>query len=357
MRATRGRPTHFTRFRARAIDAIVLPSAARKECRTAPGPLGRSSGPDKRETMPNLIHSARHAFPSMCEGQAKVYLERTIPSLFRRQLAHSKLWTMIEGERYFDVYQVSDQDAGRKEQFYFDVSAFFCKPDLVEGTQWRDLPQPNQCYELTSIIGEDELSSIAPIGRTEARHWISDYTVTFKQFSSEQIGHRVVSLSSRARSFEVSPVRMYVNRDIPFLHGYRFYKLFMVHQIIHWFQGHDTRMTELGPRRDGRLPVPGVDCIQFEPLPPYDFARDFINFMFWNHQPDAFDHRAEIEAFAQTVRYGIRSELFTPEELRAALRAARPSAKVQDILSLEIRLLGSPRPPRQAPALSLQIAH
>jgi hypothetical protein len=268
----------------------------------------------------------------MCEGQAKLYLERTIPSLFGRELAHSKLWTMVDGERYFDVHQVQDTDTIRRERFYFDVSAYFDKPSLSANTLWRDLPEPHRTYPLTQFFSREELYFIAPPDNRMSRPWIDEYTVKFKQFSSEQIGQRIATLSTRSRSIEVAPVRMYMNQEIPFLHGYRFYKLFMVHQIAHWQQGHDPRLTELGPRRDGRRPRPGLDCVAFKPLKPYDFARDFLNFMFWNHQPDAFDDRTELDAFAETARFGIQAELFTLRELRQALGEAGLSRILRDRL-------------------------
>jgi hypothetical protein len=282
--------------------------------------------------LPNLIHSTDHSFPAMCEGQAKVYLERTVPALFGRELPHSKLWTMAEGERFFDVHQALDSQSMRRERFYFDVSAFFGKPELPANMLWRDLPEPNRAYPLSSLFSREELQSIGPQDRSGTRRGIEDHVVRFKQFSSEQIGHRIASLSSRTRTIEVAPVRMYMNQEIPFLHGYRFYKLFMLHQICHWQQGHDVRVTELGPRRDGRLPRPGVDCIAFKPLPPYDFARDFLNFMFWTHQPDAFDDIAELEAFAETARFAIQSELFSARELRAALGEAGLAPRLRSLL-------------------------
>ncbi len=309
----------------------------------------------KCDNVPNLIHSTGHAFPSMCEGQAKVYLERTIPTLFGRELPHSKLWTMAEGERFYDVHQVQDTHSTRREKFYFDVSAFFGKSDVPNTAFWLDLPEPNRSVPVTSLFSREELCSIAEPDLTGTRHWIDEYQIRFKQSSSEQNGHRIAALSARTRSIEVAPVRTYVNQDIPFLHGFRFYRLFIVQQIIHWHQGHDVRLTELGPRRDGRLPRPGVDCIAFKPLAPYDFCRDFLNFMFWTHQPDAFQERAEVEAFAETARFAVRSGLFTARELRAALMEAGLSPRLRN--NLKAALGGEASVAPRHAAVERRLAH
>ncbi len=304
--------------------------------------------------MSNLIHSPEHAFPSMCAGQARVYLERSVPSLFGRELPYAKLWTMAEGERFYDVYQVQDTHSVRREKFYFDVSAFFGRPEPVGSADWPDLPEPNRSVPLTCLLSRDELLSIGDPGRG-AGPGLDDYLVRFKQASSEQLGCRIASLSARARTIEVAPVRMYVNEEIPFLHGYRFYKLFIVHQLIHWHQGHDVRLTELGPRRDGRMPRPGQDCVAFKPLPPYDFCRDFLNFLFWTHQPDAFESAAEVEAFAQTARFAIRAALFTCRELRATLGEAGLTVRVRNRLRAA---LGAETPlPRSGAHAERRLAH
>jgi len=186
--------------------------------------------------MSNLIHSTEHALPSMCAGQAQIYLERTIPHLFGRPLKAAKLWTIIEDDRYFDVYQVLDPESGRKERFYFDVTPYFGRGDCPLEHSWRDLPEPNRRYSIWRFFTESELRSISIEDRSNARSSLDDFTVSFKQYSSEQVGNRIATCSSRERTFNVTPVRSYANGEIPFLHGYLFYKLFVFHQILHLYR-------------------------------------------------------------------------------------------------------------------------
>jgi len=83
------------------------------------------------------------------------------------------------------------------------------------------------------------------------------------------------------------------------LHGFNFYKLFLFHQIIHVSQQYDVVETEVETNPESK-----EECINFIPLPEFNFANDFINFTFWSHKPNAFDHEEEIAAFVQTVIYG-----------------------------------------------------
>jgi|GEM_PF-2641980 len=302
--------------------------------------------------MSNLIHSTEHALPSMCAGQAQIYLERTIPHLFGRPLKAAKLWTIIEDDRYFDVYQVLDPESGRKERFYFDVTPYFGRGDCPLEHSWRDLPEPNRRYSIWRFFTESELRSISIEDRSNARSSLDDFTVSFKQYSSEQVGNRIATCSSRERTFNVTPVRSYANGEIPFLHGYLFYKLFVFHQILHLYQGHDVRFTELGPQREGKPALQKDDGICFVPLAPFDFARDFLNFMFSTHRHDAFEVDAELSCFAETARFGVDQGAFSSRELRHAIVDARLDSDLEHRLRAAIGL-DAPRPSREPAENSL----
>lgn len=304
--------------------------------------------------MPNLIHSAEHALPTLCTGQARIYLERTLPVLFGSPAEFTRLWTISEGERYFDVYQAQDPRSGMKERFFFDVTPFYGRAPRGEGADWQDLPEPNVPYRLTDFVTTDDLLSLSVRDSNDVRRRIESFTVTFKQYSSEQIGGRIATLTIPERNVSVTPVRSYIAEDIPFLHGYRFYKLFIIHQLVHWMQDHDVRSTELSPRRDGRRPTPGLDCISYAPLAPYEYARDFLHFFLSTHQPHAFDDRNELEAFGETVRFAIRTDTFSSRDLRLALSDAALPSKTKLRLREAVGL-DAPRP--DLPSLEHQATH
>ena len=296
--------------------------------------------------MPNLIHSTEHALPSMCVGQAQVYLERSIPHLFGRAIKAAKLWTILKDDRYFDVYQAFDPESGRKEHFYFDVTPFFGRGDFPDGQSWRDLPEPNRTYSLWRFFTDSEIRAISIDDRTGARSSLQNFSLSFKQYSSEQVGNRIATCCVGERTINVTPVRSYGNSEIPFLHGYLFYKLFVFHQILHLFQGHDVRATEIGPQRHGPLPLSNHQSVRFMPLAPFDFARDFLNFMFSTHQHDAFEVDAELDSFAETARFGVEQGVFSPRELRHALVDAGLDSDLEHRLRAAIGL-DAPRMARE----------
>jgi hypothetical protein len=141
-----------------------------------------------------------------------------------------------------------------------------------------------------------------------------------------------------ARQLQVHALRSYATRSIPFLHGFPFYRLFMFHQLVHISQGHAAATSEIGLDGSHGRPLPGRDCVRFRPLRPFDLAHDFLNHMFWTHEPHAFDCASEMTAFAETVRFAVRSGLFTARELRAALANAHLERRLKQRLRASIGL-------------------
>jgi hypothetical protein len=305
--------------------------------------------------MANLIQSPEHALPSMCGGQAQVYLDRTIPAIFGEALVASKLWTTVEDDHYYDVYQVVSRDRSRTERFYFDVTPFFGRDTETAYDAWLDLPESQHTYPIWLFFSESDFQAISALGRHGRSADLSDLTVRFDAFSSQDAGGRIATRAENgAGRMRVTAIRSFATTSIPFLHGFLFYRLFMFHQLVHWWQGHAIDTTEVPFDQSPDELRPGRDCVRFTPLAPFDLASDFLNFTFWNHQPSAFDCQAELVAFAETARFGVRSGLFTARELRTSLAEARLDGELKQRLRAAI---GVDAPREINEAQSERIAH
>jgi hypothetical protein len=305
--------------------------------------------------MANLIQSPEHALPSMCESQARVYLDQVVPSLFGTPLSAAKLWTTVEDDRYYDVYQVSAPDGSRNERFYFDVTPYFERGTEWNYDAWLDTPDTKRTYPVWLFFGESELQYIAALGQSGSFPDLCSVAVSFREEASEGFGYRVASRDTKAtRQIEVHATRSFASTAVPFLHGFPFYRLFIYHQLVHLAQRHPVETTEIGIEGSLAIPVPGEDCVLFAELTPFDLANDFLNFTFFTHEPHAFDMPAELSAFAETARFAVRSGLFTTRELRAALSAAHLDSE----LKVRLRsLIGVDAPRPKVESAEERVAH
>jgi hypothetical protein len=219
-------------------------------------------------------------------------------------------------------------DTSREEQCFFDISAFFGRGDIY--SPQLDLPAPETTVPVEQILGgeavfqaigiRDDIDSDEAYAKTVN---LNRVPVTFKQFSSEMLSRYIALLYPAEQVLEVTPLRCYDENQIPMLHGFQFYQLFIIHALHHVLQEYDQRATETVPKADYYQPVIGEDCLQFEPLPPFNFANEFINYTFWTHRPGAFREKNEVYAFYSVALYALGKGIMTKTELLTALQAAR----------------------------------
>ena len=313
-----------------------------------------------------------------------------IPELFHKNLPFKQVSTEHKDGKVYNVYEVSDSDLGRKELFYFDVTSFFDRggifynlnnPDIpppnmpmrlgdhfdvtpihgVGGNVYRlsnlDFPLPNSPMKLGDFVANIKRCDIPatngnPIGfdlvadcfeisnypwddKTKLKEWLNKTTIKFISYSPGLANKVIARWNSNQDSITVVPYRYYLNAELPLLHGYNFYKLFLFHQIIHVSQLHNIGETEIEDIQDDK-----VTCISFTPLPGFNFANDLINYTFWSHKLNAFDHSYELEAFARTVKYGIRAGLFELSEVTSAIKAANLAHSLEQKLLNAIAIGG-----------------
>jgi len=309
-------------------------------------------------------------------------MDNVIPELFHKNLPFKQVATEHNDGRVYNVYEVSDPDSGRKEVFYFDVTPFFDRggifyninnPDVPPpnapmrlgdyfdvtpihgdgGTVYRlsnlDFPLPNSPIKLGDFIasirrcdipeahsnqmGFDQLTDCLEIAnypwedKTKLIAWLNNTTITFNSYSPCHEGKVIARWNCSRDNINVIPFRHYLNAELPILHGYNFYKLFLFHQIIHISQLHNVGETEIEDIQGDK-----EACISFTPLPGFNFANDLINYTLWSHKQNAFDHSYELEAFAQTVKYGFRAGLFELSEVALAIKAANLAQALEEKL-------------------------
>ena len=278
----------------------------------------------------NEIGSIERALPAMTSTQAQIYLRHTRPEFYdeRNGYRPRRATTRSDG-RVYEVHEFANEHSGGTERFFFDVTPHVervpPKPDLDQ----LDLPGEVETT-LGALLPDVELARMGLGDAAKARAWLSEVRISFRRTPSETLSKHVAAWMQSGDEIRVTPLRDGTLRAAPMLHGFHFYKLFIVHQLMHRDRGFATARTETA-YRTGRV-TPGVDCMAFTPLAPFDFARDFINYSCWTHAEDAFLDPNEAFALRYSAAYGVRSGLFTCGELRAAILAAHTPPRVESVM-------------------------
>ena len=305
-------------------------------------PAGTTSRKVKESQKSLGIDSPERAVRSMCITQASVYLEMRLPQVFGRAIVHNRKGSSKIADRHYDIYSFLNPYTSKNEECFFDISAFFGRGDTYSPK--LDLPTPGTTMQVEQILGGDAV--FQAIGIRDASDpekafaetmRLNQVHVTFKQFSSEMLSRYIVLLYPEDRALEITPLRSYDENNIPILHGFQFYQLFIIHALYHILEGYDQRATETVPKADYYNPVIGKDCLGFEPLPLFDFANDFINYTFWTHRPGAFQDPNEVYAFYSAATYALGKGLMKKAELLAAIQAARPDQDTVNSLTSVVK--------------------
>jgi hypothetical protein len=264
---------------------------------------------------------------TMCITQATLYLNYwtnkdwgvTIPYELQRHEEN-------QGKHY-DIYTLTNPSTKEKEDFYFDITPFYGRGGLIMNSAFRDLPPHGQPFGLSDILGEEDANLILSMakriddkmGADKLFNYISSLTITFKQYSSNMMSQYIAFHDWQENTILVTPIRMYQG-DIPILHSFNLYRLFIIHQIDHVLFSFDRSRTETPIRGNYYEPILGQDCIGFKPLPDFNFANDFLNYTFWSHTPTAFFDDYEINAFRTSAIFGQNEGLFSVDELIEGIR-------------------------------------
>ncbi|MDX8380352.1 MAG: hypothetical protein R8K48_10015 [Gallionella sp.] len=261
-------------------------------------------------------------------------MDRMLPQLFGESVDYQHLKNVVIDGKNYAICEVIHPHKPEVEHFYFDTSAYQDRAYPIAEIERLNLPLPDAPIPLSEFLPDSELALYPWQDKTQLKQWLAEITLVSKAHASSQIQRSVAAYYWDDHRLVISPVRDYTEDDIPVLHGFHFYKLFILHQLIHKAEAHDKNETEthfwLNTTKE--MPQSGVDCIQFTPLTPFNFAHDVVNYTLWTHQLNAFSHPAECSAFSQTVGYGVRSNLFSLVEIRRAISDAHTDFKTQQIL-------------------------
>jgi len=287
----------------------------------------------------NRIGSSEDAPKTMCITQAKLFLYFITNQMWGTSVDFERQRMTPHEGKYYDIYTCTNPHTGERKDFYFDITAFYGKGGVLLNSGFLDLPTHNHPFPISEILGEkdtEHLLSVARLidsktGSNEITNYIESLTITFKQYASNIISQYIALPDWENRSILVTPLRSFEG-NMPILHSFKFYSLFIMHQIDHILFCYNREQTETPPRADYYDPVIGNDCISFEPLPDFSFVNDFLNYTFWTHKPDAFFNDYEKHAIMSSAFYGIAKGLFTQNELINGIETAVLQDDVRSVL-------------------------
>lgn len=284
----------------------------------------------------NEIGTIERALPAMTSSQAQIYLRYTRPELFDERNGYQPVRALKRADgRVYDVHEFAHVVSGGVERFFFDVTPFADRAPGLPGLERLDLPGEIE-LSLSALLPDVEIERMGLQPSARVREWLAEVRIAFRRTPSEALAKHVATWVPGGDEIHVAPLRDGTLRVAPILHGFHFYKLFIAHQLMHRERGFVAVRTET-PYRAGPV-QPGVECMPFTPLDPYDFARDFINHHCWTHAADAFLDPNEAFALRFSAAYGVRSGLFSGAELEAAIVAARTETATQAAMLAAVRL-------------------
>ena len=252
----------------------------------------------------------------------RVWMERLTGRNYT--LLHQETFTQ-DGQPH-DRISFRDENTGETKEAVFNVSPFFGKTLLFKVYEW-DYPTPDLPMPIKDILEYEESPYFRFYKPSDTN--FNDITLTFKTYSSEMVGSRIVYYDPVESEMLVTTIRTYIKQlDIPILHSYVFYRMFIEHQLVHNNMSHDARETEVAFQADYFKPNPGVDCESFTPLPGYNFANDLLNYTFYTHKPGALYEHVEQQAFLASIFFGLSKNSFKIPELLEGIQKAKLESKL-----------------------------
>jgi hypothetical protein len=165
-----------------------------------------------------------------------------------------------------------------KLQIYYDVESFFGKNLIVP--PHLDIPDPDKPINASDFTQHDNATcdTISRIFDVDIRN----INLEFKQYSSVMVGQHVADITPERNKILVAAVREYHKEtSIPIFHGYFLTRMMVDHKIQHLLDNYSFLKTENKLQGDYFCPQIGRDCMQFKPLPEYNYANDLLNYTFY----------------------------------------------------------------------------
>lgn len=246
-----------------------------------------------------------------------------------RSFEFNKFTHLHHGDRLIDQFEYTSE--GETYIYYVDVTPVLGRRCEVEYSK-VDNPDPHSRYLLSRLLGD----AYAPLRNLAQKRRInlSSLEVLFLPHSSKMVSNFIAVYVPKIHEIWATAFKDFDNELFyPILHSYALYKLFIVHQAYHILDKHDHHKTEIDPKYDVlNVKKPGIDCVEFTPIATRTFANEYVNYSFWIHKPRAYRHKKEIRAFLESAYCGINTGVFTLDELKEAVKAAKPDLKTQKSL-------------------------
>ena len=233
----------------------------------------------------------------------------------------------------FDVYLAAIPGGSR--EYWINVSYWYGRGILMEPGR-LNAPVPGNLTNAVDFFGGYELQ-ILPFNESfleSVQKPLRQIGVRPASYSSEQLFDNVAFITAEAGQpvVQFTVVRRFLSESLPLLHGFRFVKPFIVHQIMHLLVGEDTRRTEAIPRPDYAKPRPGTDCVPFTPPELETPANDFWKYMLSAHKPRAFESEPEQRILVGSAMTAISEGFVTGAELADALHGLNVTGPDGEIL-------------------------
>lgn len=253
----------------------------------------------------------------MCVANEYLFQKSLVDEGFEFVSQHLK----ENANKHYDVLKFKKTTNGKDiyRELYFDISAFFGKNQEII-PKFLDMPPANKPLDINAFLKlSDDFYSTC---KAELGFDLRDYTLTFKQYSSEMVGGHIANLFIKEKTILVSPVRTYHEKSTPILHGYFMMRLMIDHQVQHLLDSYEATDTETPLKSDYYKPLVGIDCVQFTPLPGYNFCEDLLNYTLFTHTPRAFENTSELRAFKASLQVAFQYNLFNSSEMISVIKRA-----------------------------------
>ena len=273
------------------------------------------------------LNQPETAFTTLTTLQAKIAINYYF---HRKRVDYSiaKISLRCIDEMIYDEYEIL---SGEETYLYYeDVTQVFGRSNELPRAG-LDYPDSDTPYALERVLGSEYYEILKGNCLNQGID-LAAIDVVFKDYSSDMVSKYIAAFYPQYNEIRATAIKEYdKEHKYPVLHSYRLYNMFIVHQILHllYQQDFNETETETGYKEDYYQPKRGIDCIDFSPIEQRSFANEYVNYSFWTHQPDAYQNEKEAKIFFHSAEYGIKTGLFTLEELAAAILAAKPDSGTQ----------------------------
>lgn len=242
---------------------------------------------------------------------------------------------VIDGIHY-DVFEYKPTNfLKNKLKLYYDIEAFFGKNVIISPN--LDMPDHRKIINVSDFTQHDDKTCDALLKIFDVD--IRKIKIEFKQYSSYMVGQHIADITPDRDKILVAAVREYHKEtSIPIFHGYFVVRMMLDHKVQHLLDNHNFLDTENEFHGDYFCPQIGRDCMQFKPLPPYNYANDLLNYTFFSHNQNAFNEEKEIFGFVSSLHVAFKYNLFGHEEIIEKIKLAEVGVDTTENLLKAVEL-------------------